>query len=181
METIRSFISFNIPSTPAVRDQLKILKDIRGVSVPKEVHLTLRFLGDVETKKIRELSEQMRSLEKYRSFDVSMKGVGAFPNNKDPRVVWIGAELGDPFRNILSDIDAMLDASAIDYDKKPFKAHITIGRVREPSKVLTDLINERRDTEIGSFVCSDIFLMKSVLTQKGAEHSVIDTFHLIEK
>ena len=166
---------------PPIRDSLKELKDIRGVSVPKEVHLTIRFLGDVDASKIGKLSAQMRSLEEYSAFDVSMNGIGAFPNNNSPRVVWIGSILGDPFQSILSDIDKMLDAAGIDYDKKPFKAHITIGRVRDTSKRLTGFINEHRDLDVGSFVCSDIFLMKSVLTAKGAEHSVIDSFHLSKK
>jgi len=178
METIRSFISFNIPNLPAVKEPLEKLRGIKGVSVSKEVHLTLRFLGDVHEKKIGELSEKMRSLENHSSFDVSLKSVGAFPNKNDPRVVWIGAEIGDPFFDILKDIDNMLDSLSIGCDKKPFKAHITIGRVRTPSKELTQFITDRKDQEYGSFVCTEIFLMKSVLTPKGAEHSIIGSIKL---
>ena len=178
METIRSFISFNIPSSPSVREPLEKLRNIRGVSVPKDIHLTLRFLGDVPEKKLKELSAKMRTLENYSSFTVSMNGIGAFPKNTDPRVVWIGADIGSPFNDILKDIDKMLDSLAIEYDKKPFKAHITIGRVREPSKELTQFIIDRKDQEYGSFTVEEIFLMKSVLTPKGAEHTIIDTIKL---
>ncbi|MDR2698457.1 MAG: RNA 2',3'-cyclic phosphodiesterase [Candidatus Methanoplasma sp.] len=178
METIRSFVSFKIPEMPAVTDAQEKLRGTPGVSVPKEVHLTLRFLGDVEQKKIGKLSERMRSLEGYEAFGVSLKGIGAFPNNKDPRVVWIGAELGDPFPSILSDLDGMLGSLSIKYDKKPFKAHVTIGRVRTPSRSLTEFLDGGRGLEAGSFVCSEIFLMSSDLTPKGAVHSVIDPFRL---
>ncbi|AIZ56231.1 2',5' RNA ligase family [Candidatus Methanoplasma termitum] len=178
MEKIRSFISIGIPKMPPIQDSLKELKDIRGVGVSKEIHLTLRFLGDVDASKLKKLSAHMRSLENYHNFDVSMKGIGAFPNNNSPRVVWIGSAPGEPFSSILSDLDKMLDSIGIDYDRKPFKAHITIGRVRDPSKRLTEFINENKELEVGSFVCSEIFLMKSVLTAQGAEHSVIDSFHL---
>jgi 2'-5' RNA ligase len=164
---------------PAVRKAQEMLREAGGVSVPAEVHLTLRFLGDVETKKIKELSARMGALEKYPPFSVSMKGLGAFPNIRDPRVVWIGAELGDPFRSILSDLDGMLGASSIGYDKKPFRAHITIGRVRASSNRLTDLLAEEKDTEAGSFICSEIFLMSSTLTPKGAIHSVMGSFCLM--
>ena len=179
MEYIRSFISIGIPKMPAIEETLAKLRDVRGISVPKEVHMTLRFLGDVEAKKIGELSAQMRSLEKYPSFNVSMKGLGAFPNNRDPRVVWIGSEPEPHFYDILSDLDRMLGTASIQYDRKPFKAHITVGRVREPSKRLIELLDENRDLAAGSFVCSEIFLMKSVLTPKGAEHSVIETIRLL--
>ncbi|MCL2317542.1 MAG: RNA 2',3'-cyclic phosphodiesterase [Methanomassiliicoccaceae archaeon] len=178
MDYIRSFISFNIPITPAIREPLEKLRSIRGVSVTKEVHLTLRFLGDVQEKKLKVLSEKMRSLENYSSFSVSMKGIGAFPKNTDPRVVWIGGDIGVPFYDILKEIDKMLDSSSIEYDKKPFKAHITIGRVRDPSKELTQFIVDRKDIEYGTFTVEEIFLMKSVLTPKGAEHSVLETIKL---
>ncbi|MCL1811652.1 MAG: RNA 2',3'-cyclic phosphodiesterase [Methanomassiliicoccaceae archaeon] len=178
METIRSFVSFEIPEMPAIRETQQKLRAVRGVSVPDSVHLTLRFLGDVEAKRIKELSARMMSLEKYQPFTVSMKGLGAFPNVRDPRVVWIGAELGDQFQSILCDLDKMLDASSIDYDKKPFKAHVTLGRVKMPSTILTDLLNKERDRDIGSFTCSEIFLMSSMLTPKGAIHSAINTFDL---
>ena len=177
---IRSFVSFRIPATPAVRKAQESLMRIKGVSVPKEVHLTLRFLGDVDAKSIKELSERMRSLEKYKQFSVSMKGLGAFPNVRDPRIVWIGADLGEPFYDILSDLDRMLDACSIGYDKKPFKAHVTIGRVRAQSEGLSDILREEKGTEMGSFLCPEVLLMKSELTPKGAVHSVIGSFKLIE-
>jgi len=107
-----------------------------------------------------------------------LKGMGAFPTAKEPHVVWVGARLGDTFYKILSDVDIMLDACSVCYDKKPFKAHVTVGRVRTPSKQLTDLISEYHEVEVGSLRCSEILLMSSKLTPKGAVHSVMDTFRL---
>ena len=178
METVRSFVSIGIPEMPAIADTQEKLRGIPGVGVPKEAHLTLRFLGDVDEKKIKELSARMRSLESCKTFGVSVKGLGAFPNNRDPRVVWIGAELGDPFPSILSDLDRMLDSLSIQYDRKPFKAHVTVGRVKTTSKPLTEFLDKGRGLEAGTFVCSEIFLMGSELTPRGAVHSVIDTFRL---
>jgi 2'-5' RNA ligase len=178
MEEIRSFISIDIPNMQPITDVQKRLKEMSGISVPKDVHLTLKFLGDVNSRKLKELSAKMRPLEEYSAFNVSLKGFGAFPHNKDPRVVWIGAELGAPFYEILSDIDRILDDTQIPYDKKPFKAHVTVGRVKEPSRNLTNLLNECQSLEIGSFVCPRIYLMSSRLTSDGARHSIIDTFKL---
>jgi 2'-5' RNA ligase len=178
METVRSFVSMNVPSTPAVHDVRERLKGIGGISVPDEVHMTLRFLGDVDKEKIEELSERMRSLERYSCFNVSMKGLGAFPDVRNPRVVWIGADLGPPFHKILSELDGILDRTSVEYDKKPFKAHVTVGRVRGPSGPLTGLLREHRDLDAGSFICSEILLMSSLLTPYGAKHSVIGAFRL---
>jgi 2'-5' RNA ligase len=180
METIRSFVSIGIPETPQIKDALGKLRDIRGIGVSKEVHLTLRFLGDVETKKLKELSTKMKALEEFHSFSISMKGMGAFPNIKEPRVVWIGADMGSLFPEILSKLDKILDSSSIDYDKKQFKAHITLGRVRDPSTKLTTLLTENRNLEAGSFDCRQICLMSSQLTPNGAKHSVIASYKLAE-
>ena len=168
----------NIPAAPAVEEARERLRGIGGVSVPGDVHLTLRFLGDVKAEKIKELSGRMRSLEGHRPFSVSMRGLGAFPNIRDPRVIWIGADMGEGFYDILSDLDGILEKSSISYDKKPFKAHVTIGRVKTPSRGLTDLLGKEKGLEAGSFVCSEIFLMGSELAPGGAVHSVIDSFRL---
>jgi 2'-5' RNA ligase len=174
----RSFVSIDVSRMPAIQDIQKKLRGIPGISVPRDVHMTLRFLGDVDTGKLKKLSSEMKALEEYSTFNVSMKGLGAFPHNKDPRIVWIGAEMGSPFYDILSDIDEMLDRTSVDYDRKPFKAHVTVGRVKNASKNLADLLNECRSIEVGSFVCPRIYLMSSRLTPDGAKHSVIDTFKL---
>jgi len=180
MEMIRSFVSIKIPVTPAIRKVQERLREIGGINVPNDVHLTLRFLDDVETGKLKELAERMRSLERHHSFNVSVKGLGAFPNVKDPRIVWIGADMGEPFDKILSDLDGILETSSVNYDGKPFKAHVTIGRVKTPSGALKDALAEGKNLEAGTFLCSKIYLMGSKLTQNGAVHSVIGSFNLAD-
>ena len=178
MDKTRFFISMGIPATPQIKEAQRKLREIPGISVPGEVHLTLRFIGEADDKKINSLKKRMQSLEDFPSFKVSMKGMGAFPNIKEPRVVWIGADMGDPFYKILSSLEKMLDDSSLDYDDKPFKAHVTLGRVKSPSSKLTSLITENRDLEAGSFVCNNICLMGSELRPTGAVHSLIASYVL---
>jgi len=178
MDKTRWFISIGIPVTPQIKEAQKKLREIPGISVPEEVHLTLRFIGEADGKKIDLLKKKMLALEDFRSFRVSMKGMGAFPNIKEPRVVWIGADMGDPFYKILSSLEKMLDDSSLDYDNKPFKAHVTLGRVKTPSSKLTSLITENRDLEAGSFDCHGICLMGSELRPTGAVHSLVASYGL---
>ncbi|MCL1979069.1 MAG: RNA 2',3'-cyclic phosphodiesterase [Methanomassiliicoccaceae archaeon] len=180
-ENTRLFVSMGISKLPAVRDILERLGEIEGISVPRNIHMTLRFLGDVEKEKIKELESRMISLEKYRSFKVSLKGMGVFPNANNPHIIWIGAEIEDPFTDILSDLDRMLEASSINYDKKPFKAHVTVGRIRTPSVEFANLLAEKQELEAGYFICREIFLMSSKLTPRGAVHSVVNSFHLADE
>ena len=181
MEQIRAFISVAIPDTATVADIKKRLRGTHAVNVPDKIHLTLRFLGDVPEKKIKELSKLMKNLESYPSFDISLKGAGAFPNAREPRVVWIGAEIGEPFLSIFRDIEKMLNDLSIEYDGRKFKPHVTLGRVRRRSDEIADIIDRFKDADAGSFRCSEVFLMGSVLRPEGAEHTVIETIHLTDR
>ena len=178
MEATRSFISIRIPMTPTVQRAQERLRSIGGVSVPNEVHLTLRFLDNVENRKLERLSESMTALEKHSQFNVSLRGLGAFPNTRNPRVIWIGATLGDAFSELLLDLDKILDSSFVAYDKKPFKAHVTIGRVKENLEGLTAFLDEEINLDAGTFTCTEILLMGSKLTPNGAVHSIIRSFRL---
>ena len=178
METTRSFISIRIPMNPAVKRAQERLRNIGGVSVPNEVHLTLRFLDNVENRKLERLSESMAALEKHPQFNVSVRGLGAFPNTRNPRVIWIGAALGDTFSELLSDLDNILDFSSVAYDKKPFKAHVTVGRVKDNHEGLTAFLDEEMNLDAGTFICTEILLMGSKLTPNGAVHSIIKSFRL---
>ncbi|MCL1984104.1 MAG: RNA 2',3'-cyclic phosphodiesterase [Methanomassiliicoccaceae archaeon] len=180
MEQIRAFISIAVPDTPILAEIREKLRRTSAVNVPDKVHMTLRFLGDVSEKKIKELSERMKDLEDHSSFGVSLKGIGAFPNSEGPRVIWIGAELGGPFFAIFRDIEKMLNDLSVEYDKKRFKAHVTLGRVRKRSDLIADIIEGYKDADAGSFRCSEIHLMGSVLTPEGAEHTIIRTAHLAD-
>lgn len=173
MEMIRTFISIPVPRSTVLNAVLSDLKKIPGVSVSREIHLTLQFIGDVEEDKIRTLSEKIQKLHEHPSFVIDLKGIGAFPGTKRPRVVWIGAYPAEPMRAMVEDIRSILDSLRIEYDNRSFKAHVTIGRVKDPSQQLTEFLMSNENREIDSFTCNEVDLMKSILTQQGAVHSII--------
>ncbi len=140
MTTIRAFIAVQLPDE--VKDALgevqRALKSrvspsaVRWVR-PEQMHLTLFFLGDTDTDKLPSVRDAMDVVAtSHAPFVMRLGGVGCFPNARRPRVVWVG--LAEEEAQLVS-LKAALDASLapLDWtpDDKPFRAHLTLGRVKD--------------------------------------------------
>lgn len=172
----RLFVAVRVQPTDPLRAALKRMEDLRGVKAvaPENLHYTMRFIGDVSdaiAKAIREAFAQGRL--DMRPFDVEMRGVGAFPNPRDPRVVWVGADdEGDKgLHRIAQGIDDFLDEAGIGSRDKPFVAHLTLARVKRPSGRATDdlkaILDDLRQAEFGTTRVEAVKLVESTLTDKG--------------
>ncbi|MBF0566239.1 MAG: RNA 2',3'-cyclic phosphodiesterase [Nitrospirae bacterium] len=182
--SIRSFISVNIPSTPGIEQTLgPLAKSVRGVTWVKieNLHFTLKFLGDVEEQNIEDISSVLSAItSRYNPFSITLRGIGAFPNDKRPRVVWIGVEGSETMAEIQSSIENDLSLLGFKREERPFSPHLTIGRIRLPgvNKVLSEKIAQLKGTDYGLFEVKSIYLMRSDLSQSGARYSVISEFPL---
>ena len=130
---IRMFISVPLKDPSILKDILADVDRIENVkaSPMSQMHITMRFIGDIDdgkTKKVvRCVQEAVKGIE---PFTVTIKGAGCFPKPKDPSVLWVGAEPSDILRKISDSIAANLKSVNIDFDGKPFKSHITVGRCK---------------------------------------------------
>ncbi len=94
-ESRRLFVSVSVPVTDQIRDTLAELASVGNVRTEKadKIHITLCFLGDTDVRRIPELRDRLReTLSSEQRFPIRLKGIGAFPDVKRPRVVWIGIE-----------------------------------------------------------------------------------------
>ena len=95
------------------------------------LHLTVQFLGDVEEKRIPTLKAILDRLSIHIDPGVlRISGAGAFPNKKDPSILWLGFEENPALPGIRKQIDEALTRAAFEIDRKPFRAHLTLGRVQ---------------------------------------------------
>lgn len=175
MSDIRVFISVEIPDKSCLDAPLSELKAFNGVrtSPPEQIHITLRFIGDVDESKVDRIEDCVRrAAEGTEPFEVTVAGTGAFPNRGRPSVVWIGASPEKPLAGLADRIGANLKKAGIPFDSKPFKSHVTIGRCREKVD-LDGFFDEFSDREFSRFTCSEILVMKSVLGPRGARHTVL--------
>lgn len=138
------------------------------------LHLTLKFLGEQPETLVSPLITAMEEIAK-RHWPVGMqlRGVGAFPNLRRPRVMWIGIEPAPKLELLQNDVEERCATLGIDVEGKPFRPHLTIGRLRgtEKRETLAELaraarrIRFRADTDVLS-----IALMHSTLTRNGPRY-----------
>lgn len=178
---VRTFISVRIPEPSCLKHVLDDLADMDNVrpSPLSQMHITLRFIGDVDERKVPKVVECVRSACRDRkAFDISLSGTGCFPNRNRPSVVWVGASPAEELTDLAETIGRKLSSAGIGSDDKPFKAHITIGRCKGPTD-LSGFLDTHRDERFTEFTCSEVLVMKSVLSPAGAKHSVIERIPLL--
>lgn len=187
MKTIRTFIAIAIPGDvrAKIAELQFTLKNAGGhVSWPKpeNIHLTLKFLGDTDENLINEISNQLnQSVKSISQFKIAIKGVGAFPNLKYPRVIWIGAESeGDQIRHLVSDIEDRIADLGFKKESRPFSAHLTLGRVKEVKGIepIIERLQQTDNFEAGSFPVEEVRLIKSELHPTGAIYTTLKKFEI---
>jgi 2'-5' RNA ligase len=183
-ESIRSFVAFDIDSESVLAKLgelqgllVKTGADLKAVE-PKNIHITLRFLGNVMPSTVDKIFELMKNVQ-FVSFDVKIRGVGAFPNVKYPRVVWAGITEGaDSLRSVFSQLEPGLRELGFAPDSKGFSPHLTIARVRSGrgKAELAKFIAENEGFEFGVVRAACLRLKKSELTPRGPIYSTLKEF-----
>jgi len=145
---------------------------------PESVHLTLKFLGDVPIARLEAVTEAMRQVAAgCAPFDVTLNGVGAFPNARSPRVVWVGLA-GDTaaLLKLAQALETALAALGFPPEGRPFSSHLTLGRARdgmtmEERQRLTALLARPPQVPSAPIRVGAIALMRSVLRPSGAQYT----------
>jgi RNA 2',3'-cyclic 3'-phosphodiesterase len=146
---------------------------------PENVHLTLKFLGDVREESLDSLSAALGEVcGGHAPFDAALAGLGAFPSARRARVLWAGIGAGsDRLRSLAVDIDAALAPLGFEREKRPYVPHLTLGRIRDQPASF-DLPSSIEDL---GFRVLHVELMESVLTAEGAIYRTVDTFALEDR
>jgi len=190
-EQIRSFIAIELPEEAKKglarlrrgleRDEHRFVKWVD----PQGIHLTLKFLGNIPSKRVTEITDAIKKATGGISpFHLEISGLGAFPSLKQPRVFWVGVsgEL-DKLSGLQQNIDSVIAALGFAREERPFVAHLTVARIREGASPA-----ERRS--FGELVASTAFedkylveveavrLMRSQLTPAGAIYTCLSVVGL---
>lgn len=156
------------------------VKGIRWVSA-QNIHLTLKFLGDVKEELIHDIEKGLSSVcINHVPFTINIRGVGAFPNFKYPNVLWIGIDESEELKRLYEDIEEFMFELGFEKDDRRFSPHLTIGRVKD-RKGIEQILKELytfKDTFFGNIEVKEVLLMRSVLKPTGAEYSKIARFNL---
>ena len=179
-QSIRTFIALELP--PPVRSALRtVQQDLRQLNIrarwvrPESIHLTLKFLGDISPGDVDPISAAMTAAaDGFSSFTLVVRGIGVFPTIKRPRVIWVG--LGGDFQLLLTlqrRLEEELAKIGVARDKRSFKAHLTLGRIKQPpgQDLIRQMMTEYASLSSAEFICDQVILFKSDLKPSGAVYT----------
>ncbi|HVO85314.1 MAG TPA: RNA 2',3'-cyclic phosphodiesterase [Syntrophobacteria bacterium] len=174
---IRSFIAIELPdeirrALGGVQGQLK--RDLVGVRWvhPGSVHLTLKFLGEIHPEQVQPIAAAAKGVvQDEPPLNLGVSGLGAFPNPRRPRVIWVGLQ-GDVERlgGLQARLEEALEPLGFPAEHRPFRPHLTLGRVKDPRRP-PDLTRALADVTVpicNSFDVHEILVYKSDLRPNGA-------------
>jgi len=183
-ESIRSFLAFDMEND-TVLNRLKAAQallvqtgaDLKLVE-PQNIHITVRFLGDITPDTAEKIFEEMKKTQ-FTPFNVQISGIGVFPDLRYPRVVWAGMTEGaDQLKNIFTQLEPRLRGLGFAADPKGFSPHLTIARVRSGTNKaqLAEFVSKNANYDFGAIKAECLRLKKSDLTPKGPIYSTIKEF-----
>jgi len=184
---MRTFIAIEIPDEikremARAQERLKRSGVEAGWTRPEGIHLTLKFLGEVEESRIPEIMDVLtRAARGSGTFRIEIAGAGVFPNQKNARVAWLGIT-GD--RDKLSALQAAVEEAMIgigmEREDRDFTPHLTLGRIKylRSRDAWLAALNEIKDIRLTGFEVDHISLMKSELKPSGAVYTEIGRVEL---
>lgn len=173
----RLFLAARAKEVP--REVRGLLADLQGVAgckpvAPENLHVTLRFLGDVDHALVPALAQALeRAAGGQAAIKASLGGLGAFPHAGRPRVLWIAtdADAAEALTALADEVDAACDELDVGRRDKPFVAHLTVGRVKDPAEpAIQPIMAAHGETPHGVVVIKGVQLVASVLTPKGPRY-----------
>ncbi|RKY88617.1 RNA 2',3'-cyclic phosphodiesterase [candidate division KSB1 bacterium] len=183
---IRCFIAIDLPGSlkkkiGEIQAKLKGSgADVKWVK-PDNIHLTLKFLGEITPEKVEEVKASLDGIS-VKKMEISARNVGAFPSLKRPRVIWVGIEKGlEKLKDFSNIIEKEMQKIGFEKEKRSFKPHLTIGRVKSQRNIgnLVKEIGLIEEFETEPFIPEEFILMRSDLKPSGAEYTPIKKYRLI--
>lgn len=182
---MRAFVAIELPD--AIKENLAGLAErLRPARVPaswvrpEQIHLTLRFLGDVDKTRLEQISATLRAA--YRGtppFTVRVSGTGGFPNIRRPHVIWVSLHSAE---NELAEVQQKAESAAqaigLTPEERPFNPHLTLARIKDPHAAwpLAAMLEQEAQFHAGEFTVSGVSLFSSQLNPKGALHTRLEEF-----
>jgi len=140
-----------------------------------QIHFTLQFLGEISENKTEDVKKALGTVS-FSKFDLTIIGSGAFPNTRNPKVVWLGVDKDGKERmsRLANDVNEILGAIDLK-NEKPFKPHLTVFRIKNRIGDITEELLKSKDTKFGTQLISQIVLKKSDLSANGPEYTNLGT------
>jgi len=180
---MRLFVALDIPE--GVRAAVGTLagklrnscRSARWVRV-EGLHVTLKFIGETPPEKAEAIKKALAAVPFASPVSMNFRGLGFFPNERRPRVLWVGIEAGPELGVLAQAVEAALEPLQISREERPFSPHLTPARFDSPGGVnkLQAAIESAGPLEFGRATANEFYLYQSVLKRGGAEYTRLATF-----
>ncbi|MFQ5636982.1 MAG: RNA 2',3'-cyclic phosphodiesterase [bacterium] len=185
MAHIRIFIAIEIPEPikekiAKLQEDLKAYQERVSWTKPGNIHLTLKFLGNVEQSRIPAVAGAVNKIaEQTRPFSLHVQDVGVFPNIKRPRIIWVGVtDLTAGSSALAGRLDLCLSDLGFQKERRKFSPHLTIGRIKAiPGAEFLGVLSASTFAG-GDFMVEEIAVIKSDLKPGGAVYTPLRKVNL---
>ena len=190
MSVIRTFIAIALPGSIQQKldqvahslknEQTQAVRWVTG----KNIHLTLKFLGEVEDTKIEAINQAIKwASQNVHPFELSAGGVGTFPNLRRPRVIWVGVQAPADLGELAAAIDKGTQPLGFPGEDRPFSPHLTLGRVSQNAsplevQAIAQVLSTARIGNLGTFTVTQVTLFRSDLQLGGSVYTPLFTASL---
>ncbi len=189
-EHLRLFVACEVPDNvkQAIGEVIDTLRSRSGTAVrwirPEGVHVTLKFLGEVPIKQLPAIKLAVQEATVGHSpFELEFSSIGTFGGREGLRIMWVGIA-GDVLRleALVRAVNAALAVVGFEPERRPFRPHLTLGRVRDEistrQRAEIEVAVGKMDVPPSGWRTPQVSLMRSRLTTQGAFYDVIATFPL---
>ena len=187
---MRVFIAIDIDdkirkAIAALQKQIASKVDVKKGDVkwvePNNIHLTLKFLGEISDEQLTEVSEIVKTVaQAHQKFNLDIESVGSF-GGRSTKVVWVGAGKGtDALLALQKDLDDLLEQAGFPKEDREFSAHLTLCRVNHPVAGLKvgEAVAQFSHLKLGSIAADAIYIYQSQLTPQGPIYTMLSDFKL---
>ena len=164
---MRLFTAIDLPNDVLLRLD-RLLTVLRPEALIKwspldNLHITTKFIGEWPESRLPELHEALAHVAPRATFDIEVRDLGWFPNERSPRVLWAGVHGGDALLQLAHDTEKGLEALGIKSEDRPFTAHLTLARIKNPVPMqrLRQRVQELQPAALGKFPVSHFALFRS--------------------
>lgn len=194
MQQVRTFIAITLPG--AIQEQLTLtinqLRSGIGVNIVRwvkasNIHLTLKFLGEISEDMLPILQENLaRKIKPHLPFQLSVQGAGAFPNLRQPRVLWVGVLDSKELQLLQMDVERATQELGYGSEDRPFSAHLTIGRLNnqatnEQIRNCGQILSAASVGRLGDFNVKSVEVYRSQLAAGGSIYTELYSLPLIQR
>ena len=178
-DEIRAFIAIPLPKEVSeylteIISNLKLIipdKSVKWVQ-PGNIHLTLKFLGNISKSTLHFLIEKLKTENEFSPFNLTINKIGAFPSLYKPQVIWVGTSSHNTLSELAQFVEKSTSMVKNENDSKSFSPHLTIARLKPGVKndnldIIKQELYKRKELNSISFTINHFCIYQSILTSKG--------------